>query len=293
MTTVTGFAPFGLYQTWYQVSGDVNGSTRPLIVLHGGPGVTHLYMSPHADLTTKFDIPVVLYDQLGCGKSTWLPEKGGEFWTVDLFLSELDNLINHLGILEYDVLGHSWGGMLAAEHAVRRPPGLGRLVLVSGPSEMSVMSAEMDRLIGGLPTETREALKKHEDEGTTDSPEYQAACQVFYAKHLCRVDPPRELQETFAALAENSHVYGIMNGPSEFHIIGTLKDWKITDRLYSIFAKTLLINGEFDEITDKNLLPFVEGLSDVEWVKLQGASHMQHFEQPEKYLDVVSKFLAV
>jgi pimeloyl-ACP methyl ester carboxylesterase len=78
-----------------------------------------------------------MYDQLGCGRSTHLPEKKGhvEFWTVKLFLAELDNLLTHLGIQgDYDLFGHSWGGMLGSEHAVLHPKGLKKLILADAPA---------------------------------------------------------------------------------------------------------------------------------------------------------------
>ena len=78
-----------------------------------------------------------MYDQLDCGRSTHLPEKKGneDFWTVKLFLAELDNLLSYLEIQgDYDLFGQSWGGSLAAEHAVRRPKGLKRLIITNSPA---------------------------------------------------------------------------------------------------------------------------------------------------------------
>jgi proline-specific peptidase len=112
---------------WYTIFGDLKSSVRPLICLHGGPGAPHNYLLPIRNLVTTHKIPVIMYDQLGCGNSTHLPEKNGDgkFWTVDLFLSELDNLLSHLGIQDdYDLLGQSWGGMLGASHVIRQPKGL-------------------------------------------------------------------------------------------------------------------------------------------------------------------------
>jgi len=293
MTTTEGLAPFGDYNTWYHISGDLKSGKRPLIGLHGGPAATHAYMLALSDLAPSFGIPVVLYDQIGCGKSTWLPDKGADFWTADFFLSELDNLLKHLGIVEHDILGHSWGAILATEHALRQPIGLQHMILVGGPSDMSVTQSEINRLLAGLPTEVQEAIKKHEDEGTMDAPEYHAASQVFYAKHVCRIQPmPKEIQETFAALGSNPHVYVIMNGPCEFRLLGTLKDWKVTDRIHLIKTRTLLINGKFDEVTDKNLEPFVAGLADVKWVQLEESSHMPMWEEREKFITVVGDFVS-
>ncbi|KAF5360132.1 hypothetical protein D9757_011748 [Collybiopsis confluens] len=106
-------------QTFYKIiNGPLsgNGDTTPLIALHGGPGATHDYLLILADL----GVPLIVYDQIGSGKSTHYTEKMGDtsFWTVQLFLDELDNLIRTLGVQDkYDLAGHSWGGMLAASHA--------------------------------------------------------------------------------------------------------------------------------------------------------------------------------
>jgi L-proline amide hydrolase len=95
-------------KTWYTVFGNLASGVPPLVCLHGGPGVPHYYMLPLKNLVSTHGIPVILYDQLGCGNSTRLPEKMGNiaFWTVELFLTELDNLLNHLGIQDnYDLMG--------------------------------------------------------------------------------------------------------------------------------------------------------------------------------------------
>jgi pimeloyl-ACP methyl ester carboxylesterase len=81
---------------------------------------------------------VILYEQLGCGNSTLLPETNGvtPFWTVQLFLSELDDLITHFKLTSYDLLGNSWGGMLASEHALLQPSKLHRLIVADSPASM-------------------------------------------------------------------------------------------------------------------------------------------------------------
>jgi pimeloyl-ACP methyl ester carboxylesterase len=103
-------------QTWFKVFGDLTASTPPLIVIHGGPGACHEYLLPLTYLAPF--MLLVFYGQIGNGQSTHLPDKAGDkaFWSVNLFHNELDNLISYLG-LKYrpiNVIGHSWGGMLAA-----------------------------------------------------------------------------------------------------------------------------------------------------------------------------------
>ena len=121
-----GYAPFEGHQTWYRVVGDLPGGPgdpAPLVTLHGGPGATHDYLLSMTDLAGS-GRAVVFYDQTGNGKSTHFPDRGAEYYTVDLFKRELASLVEHLGIGDrYHVLGQSWGGMLAQEHAIDRPPG--------------------------------------------------------------------------------------------------------------------------------------------------------------------------
>lgn len=132
--------------TWFKVLGDLESTSGPvLIALHGGPGAGHEYLVPLADLYKPYGIPVILYDQIGCGQSTHLREKVGDadFWSFKLFIKELDTLIDHLNLRDrgFFLLGQSWGGVLAASYAMNRPQGktptgLRKLVIASGPSSI-------------------------------------------------------------------------------------------------------------------------------------------------------------
>jgi proline-specific peptidase len=200
-TSTEGTIPFTVhgetYQTWYKVFGDLTTRTkRPLVVLHGGPGLSHDYMLPLSDLAQLFSIPVVFYDQLGTARSTHLPEQAAEFWTIDLFIDELVNLLSYLGIAnDYDILGHSWGGMLGAEFVVRRQPaGLQHLILANSLTEMSLWNESHVQLRKTCPQEVQDALREHEAAGTIWSPEYQEATLKFYEKYACLMRPiPKEL----------------------------------------------------------------------------------------------------
>ncbi|GHF48455.1 L-proline amide hydrolase [Amycolatopsis bartoniae] len=288
--TTTGQVPFREYRTWYRITGEL-GAGVPLVVLHGGPGCTHNYVLSLARLAGSR--PVVHYDQLGCGKSTHLRDADPGFWTVELFLDELDNLLAHLGIAgEYDLLGQSWGGMLAAEHAVRRPPGLRRLVIADSPASMQTWSAEAGKLRAQLPDDVRAALERHEATGDYENPEYKAATDVFYARHVCRIVPnPPEVQATNQALADDPTVYNAMNGPNEFHVVGSLRDWTVVDRLPAVEVPTLVVNGRYDEATDECVRPYVERIPGARHHRFENSSHMPHVEEQDAYLAVIGAFL--
>jgi L-proline amide hydrolase len=151
---------------------------------------------------------------------------------------------------------------------------------------------EANRLRADLPPDVQATLLRHEAAGTTSTDEYNAAVRVSYDKHVCRVKPwPPEVQRTFDAMAANPTVYITMNGPSEFHVIGTLKTWSIVDRLKRIAVPVLLISGKYDEATPATVQPFKDNIKDVRWEIFEHSSHMPHVEETERYLKVVGQFL--
>lgn len=291
--TSEGFCPFGDYRIWYRVTGSLGSERLPLVVAHGGPGCTHDYVDSFKGIAAIDGRAVIHFDQLGSGNSTHLRDKGADFWTIDLFLAQLDALLAHLGIADrYAYLGQSWGGMLGSEHAVRRPKGLKAFVIANSPANMRTWVAEANRLRRDLPADVQATLSRHEAAGTLTDPAYIAASRVFYGRHVCRLDPwPDEVTRTFALMDEDDTVYRIMNGPTEFHVIGTLRDWTIEDRLDRIVAPTLLISGRFDEATPEVVRPYVEKVSGIRWVVFEKSSHMPHVEEKEACLATVSDFL--
>jgi L-proline amide hydrolase len=300
VSVTEGYAAFDGSQTWYQVHGDLPAAANgpaPLVVLHGGPGATHDYLTPLAGLA-RDGRAVVLYDQLGNGRSTHHRDRGADYWTVDLFVRELTTLIDHLGIRDrYHVLGQSWGGFLAQEHALTRPAGLRSLVLSNTAASFPDFVSEANTLRTQLPPGVDDTLRKHEEAGTTDDPEYAAACTVFYQRHLCRLDPwPAGVREGLAKLDEDPTVYHTMNGPSEFHVIGSIKDWSSTARLGDIRVPAFVVSGEFDEATTALQVPLVDGIrsagNEVEQAVMAGCSHLPMWEQPDVYNALVADWLA-
>jgi len=287
-----GFARLGDYQTWYRVTGDLGSPRLPLVIAHGGPGCTHDYVDSFKHLAEN-GRAVIHYDQIGNGKSTHLRDKGGDFWTVPFFLSELDNLLAHLGIADrYALLGQSWGGMLGAEHAVLQPKGLKALILANSLASMALWTAGAATLRAQLPPDVLSALDRHEANGTTNDPGYLAATRAFYDRHVCRIVPwPPEVARTFAAIDDDPTVYHTMNGPNEFHVIGTMKDWSIIDRLDRIIAPTFVFRGEFDEATPECIQPFIDRVPDVQAAVFANSSHMPHVENQATCLAAVDAFL--
>ena len=292
INSTEGRAPFRGHETWYRVSGDLDSGKLPVVILHGGPGVAHNYVDAYK-LLARDGRAVIHYDQLGCGNSTLLPEKDADFWTPQLFIDELENLVDHLGIRGgFHVLGQSWGGMLGSEYAVLGPKGLASLTIANSPASMKLWVEEANRLRADLPQDVQDTLTRHETAGTTDHADYQAATMAFYERHVCRVVPfPPEVTASFEQAARNPTVYTLMNGPNEFHVIGTLKTWSVIDRLAAIDTPTLIISGRHDEATPATVQPFKDGIRGARWEIFEHSSHMPHVEEQDACMRLVGDFL--
>jgi len=171
-------------------------------VVHGGPGLSHDYLLPLKDLSPTR--PVIFYDQIGSARSTPLTTKPDSFFSIDLFLAELNNLLTTLGISDnYDLIGHSWGGVLGSELAVTKPPGLKKLILTDSLASANLWAEAQSQQLAEFPKDVQEGLMV----GFSDVPKYRAAMGVFFAVHGCTVKPwPRELNASFDYLFEDPTV---------------------------------------------------------------------------------------
>ena len=281
-----GRIPYAGGETWYRIVGDGDEPGKlPLLCLHGGPGALHDYIEPVGELSST-GRRVIFYDQIGCGRS-WV-ERPPETWTVELFVAEVQAVRDALRLDAVHLFGSSWGGMLAMEYALTQPDRLSSLVLSSSPASIPLWAEETARLVRELPDESRRALEASDPA----SPEYAAAQEVFYRRHVCRLEPRHDgYLRTMAGVAEHPDVYHHMQGPNEFVITGTLADWDITSRLPEIRVPTLITAGRHDEFTPRQAQAVHEGIRGSELVVFEESSHMQFAEEPERFREVVGTFL--
>lgn len=283
-----GFIPFRGWNVWYSIVGDGEEPGKlPLLCLHGGPGAPHDYLEPLEALAAG-GRRIIFYDQLGCGNSDRPDDPS--LWSVGLFLEELGVVRKALALDSVHILGQSWGGMLALEYALTRPSGVAGLVLADSPASMIQWVSEANRLREELPPAVQGTLLEHEAAGTVDSPEYQEAMMVFYRRHLCRLDPwPECINRTFEKMGHE--VYSIMNGASEFHVTGKLREWDITKRLPEIEIPALVLGGRYDEATPAITETLHRGLRNSERVIFEESAHMPHVEETKRFLRIVGDFL--
>ena len=219
-TRITGSAlPFNVPQidapclTYCKTIGDLTSDSPRLVVIHGGPGTGHEYLLPFARLWQLFGIPTVFYDQIGCASSTHLPQTAGNesLWQESLFIAELNNLLDCLNLRDgpgFHILGHSWGGRLAAAFAASQPQGLRRLIIASGIASTETWIEGIQIIRKQLPLDVQLALDEEEQKGNFDSPRFKDAMDVFSRKYLCRAEPfpPKELLPTFKHMSEDKTV---------------------------------------------------------------------------------------
>ena len=287
---IEGTIPFKGYHTWYRIVGEGEAPGQlPLLALHGGPGAAHDYLES-LDAIAATGRRVIYYDQLGCGKSS-IPEKKPEMWTVALYVEEVDAIRRALGLDKIHLLGQSWGGMLSMEYMLTQPKSIASLTIASSPASMIQWVAEANRLRKLLPADIQATLDQHEGADTTNHPDYIAATQAFYDRHVCRVPYPSYVSKSFQWIAENPEVYNTMNGPNEFHVVGTLKAWDVIKRLPEINAPTLVTSGKYDEATPLIAGTVYTGIPGARWTIFDNSSHMAHVEEAERYLRVLSDWL--
>jgi proline iminopeptidase len=271
-------------RVWYEIVG--SGTATPLLLLHGGPGAPSRYLDPLRGLADER--PVVFYDQLGGGKSDRPDDEG--LWTADRFVRELQVVRDALGLDQVHLFGHSWGTMLAVEYMLTEPAGVKSLILASPALDIPRWLEDTNRLKAELPAEIQEAIDRHENAGTTDSEEYQAATMEFYRRHLCRSDPwPVELEEAFANFGWD--VYAKMWGPSEFHATGSLADFDVSDRLGEITVPTLFTAGRYDEATPETTAWFQSLVPGSSLEIFEESAHMTMLDEPQAYIQALRRFL--
>lgn len=271
-------------RVWYQIFGA--GDALPLVALHGGPGSTHFGMEPLTALSDER--PVILYDQLGCGRSDRPDDTS--LWRIERFVEELAALRKQLGLERFHILGHSWGTTLAMDYFLSHPQGIVSIVFSSPCLSVSRWMDDCNELRRQLPQDVQETLDRHEKAGTTDSDEYEEASEVFVRRHVSRLDP---LPEALVKSREGRgvSVYQTMWGASEFYMTGNLAGYERSENLKDIDIPTLFSCGRADEATPRTTEWYHSLTPGSEFVVYENSAHMPQFEETELYLSVARDFV--
>jgi len=260
---------------------------RTLLCVHGGPGGTHDYLLPLADLVRE-GYRVVFYDALGCGRSD-LPKRF-DLYTLEHDIHVLDRVRRSLGNDRIHLMGSSYGGMLALAYATRYSKHLVSLNSTGGLCDVPFATREMRRLVRELPPKTQTILRRYERLGEYQHPHYETAMMRFYRRHVCRLWPwPEELASTLTRISRP--VYYTMNGPNEYTIVGNIKDIDFSSDLPRIKVPALIIHGRYDEVTPAVGSRIHRKIPGSRLHVFPHSSHVSFWEERAAYMRLVGDFM--
>ena len=278
----------GKYKVWTKKLG--SGSLKVLL-LHGGPGFNHDYFECFESFLPEAGIEMYYYDQLGCANSDQPDDTS--LWNLERYLEEVEEVRQGLGLTDFVLLGHSWGGMLTIEYALKHQHDghLKGIVISNMVASIESFLACAAKWKATLPANLLKEVEKIESEGDWKNPEYERIMmEVLYPKMLCRIQPwPEPLTRSFRL--SNQKIYIQMQGHSEFVVTGNMKGWDSWDRLHKIEVKALVLGAQNDEMAPEDCKKMADLMPKGEVAICPEGSHMACWDDQEKYFGYLLKFL--
>jgi proline iminopeptidase len=267
------------------------GRGKPLMVLHGGPGSTHDYFLPHL-LPLARHHRLVFIDERGCGQSQLLSDPRG--YTLDAMVQDVEAVRIALNLGRVDLMGHSFGGILAQAYAIAHPEALHRLILAgTGPSAAQI-DADFVKVKDSLDKDLRAKIDALERRGIIEpsgaqSAEYRKLADQAELPFNYHVRPP-----PWSAGGDplNWDVLGEMWGrKSDFHIDGNLRGFNFVPSLRRLPVPTLIIYGDHDLVSPDTAQQMHAALAGSQVVEVAESGHMLFVDQPEAFMTAVERFL--
>jgi proline iminopeptidase len=276
----------GGYHVWTKKVGD---SPTKVLLLHGGPGADHTYFECFEDFLPANGIEFYYYDQLDSTNSD-KPEDL-KLWTFERCRDEVEAVRKGLGLDQFYLLGHSYGGMLAIEYALTYPQHLKGLIISNMAASMRSFEKRILALRAALPKEVIATLERYEKSGSYDAPEYQRAVfEKVYTTFLCRLNPwPEPVSRGMRNF--NLKIYNYMQGPNEFAVTGAMKNWDRWADLPRIKTRTLVLGAKYDEMDPEDLRKMGELMPNAHaWISERG-SHFTMYDDQLPYFTELLTFL--
>lgn len=270
---------------WYRIIGE--GKQTPILMLHGGPGGTSRSFYQFASLGE--DRPIIIFDQLGSGRSDVLTDTS--LLKVENFVEQVEAVKTTLGLKEFYLHGHSWGTALALEYYLKYPKGIKAIIFNSPYFSTPVWKADADTLISTLPDSIQVAIRNGEKTKDFESPAYKNANEVF-AKNF-GIRKTRLTSDLDTVPANGSEfIYNYMWGPTEFTATGTLLHYDRVQSLKTITVPTLFITGEFDEARSSTVKYFQSLVRNSRFVVIEGAGHGTMHDNKSQNIKAIKDFLS-
>ena len=270
----------GKYKVWTKTIGE--GPVKVLL-LHGGPAATHDYLEAFESFLPPAGIQMIYYDQLGCGNSD-IPDDPS-LWTLPGFLGELEEVRQGLGLDQFVLYGHSWGGLLGIEYALNYQQYLRGLVISNMAAGVQAVLKHTQAIKDWLPPAERKRLDQLEAARDYDNPDYHRIVEgILYPQMICRITPwPEPLTRALGKF--NLKIYEQMQGKSEFLVTGNLKDWERWDRLHEIKTRTLTIGSRYDEMDPADMVRMATLMPNAQNFVCPNGSHMTMWDDQAYYFD--------
>ena len=283
---------FGDFKVWTKRVG--NNPQIKVLLLHGGPGMTHEYFEAFDSFLPGAGIEYYYYDQLGSHYSDQPDD--ARLWTIPRFVEEVEQVRNALGLNKdnFYLLGNSWGGILAMEYALKYQSNLKGLII----SNMMASAPAYDRyskevLIKRFDPEALLKIQALEAAEDFDNPLYEELLfKEHYERHFLRMPSAEWPDPVQRALNHiNRDIYMMMQGPSELGIAGTLENWDVTDDIHNIVVPTLVSVAEWDTMDPDHMRWMVEEIPNARALDLPEGSHLSFYDDQQRYFEGLIEFL--
>jgi proline iminopeptidase len=264
-----------------------------VLLLHGGPALTHEYMECFESFFPQAGIEFYHYDQLGSYYSDQ-PENDS-LWTVDRFVEELEQVRIKLGLNSdnFFILGNSWGGILAMEYALKYQKNLKGMIISNMTADFDKYEAYNKQLRAAMRKSLIDSLEVFEKKNDFHNPKYQELVfNEYYTSHILRL-PVKEWPEPVLRSFKhvNAHVYEYMQGPSEFVPGGILKHWSVWNRLKELSVPTLMIGAKYDSMNPAEMEEMSKLVKNGKYLYCANGSHLAMWDEQEFYMKGVIDFL--
>lgn len=282
--------PIGEFKVWTKRFG--NNPKIKILLLHGGPAMTHEYMECFETYFQKEAFEFYEYDQLGSYYSDQPTDSS--LWTTERFVDEVEQVRKAIGADQsnFYLLGNSWGGILAMEYALKYQQNLKGLLVANMVASAPEYGQYADEVLSlQMKPEILKEIKTIEANKDFSNPRYmELLLPNFYKEHICRLT---EWPDGFnrALKHTNTEVYTIMQGPSEFGISGRLATWDIKDRLKEIKVPTLMIGAKHDTMDPKAMEAQSKMVQNGQYLYCPNGSHLAMWDDQKVFMDGVIKFI--
>ena len=286
--------PSGPFHVWVKRVG--NNPDLKLLLLHGGPGATHEYFEACDSFLPNAGIEYYYYDQLGSGRSD-APEDPS-LWDLPRFVEEVEQVRQALGLDRENLvlLGHSWGGILAIEYALKYGQHLRGMVISNMMSSVPAYNDYAEQvLMPQMDSRALAEIKELESSGQTENPRYmELLLEQHYVHHILRMPPeewPEPAQRGFDHI--NPAIYVSMQGPSELGISAdaSLHDWDRSGDLGSITVPTLVIGARHDSMDPSHMEMMAGRFPAGQYLYCPDGSHMAMYDDQQTYFAGLIGFL--